>query len=108
MAGIIKLFQRLKKFYHTNGLIIDPSKSDQNCSFNAKNLFFLLILTISFVSVTSYFIFEAESAIERSQTFYSALAELACVFNFIFQFWKIANVLKLIDQFDRFIEKSEF
>lgn len=107
MAGSIKLFQSLKSFYQTAGLVIQPTKSNRNYAFNAKNLFFLITPAVSCVSELAYFMFQSESIIESAQTFYTALEAGACIFNFMIQFLKISDILKLIERLDCFVEESK-
>lgn len=61
-----------------------------------------------FISTAGYFLFKATTFFERAETFYVSLTELICVFNFLNQFWQMSKILDLIQQFEDFIEKSEF
>lgn len=106
----MKFFQLVQTFYRTMGIY--PSSSPQcqrdRPTFNFQNLFFLLSLTLMFISSTGYIMLEATSIIEISQTFYVSVSEFACLIQFAITFWKITQMAALIDTIDEFFEKSVF
>lgn len=103
----MKFFQLVQKFYQTMGIYpSSPRRQRNRPPFNLRNLFFSLSLLIFFVLSTGYFLLEAQSIIEMSQSFYVAIAELTCLIHFSITFWKIIKMIELIDTIDKFIEKS--
>lgn len=106
MAGpdTIKLFQSIQKFYHTIGFK-HSSKSHSSC--NCRNLFALFAITQLFITSTAFFLLEANSLQEYSTSFYGSITELDCLVYFATNFFKLRNILKLIENYDKFIEKSK-
>lgn len=106
----MKSFKFARKYYQTLGIYSPTSSSQHNqkASINSQNLLFFISEISMFISTAGYFLFKATTFFERAETFYVSLTELICVFNFLNQFWQMSKILDLIQQFEDFIEKSEF
>lgn len=104
--SIMKLFKSVRESYKAMGIY--PLQSDQNCTINLRNVFFSMSFFLLFASTMGYFLFKSTGLIERSETLYVSLTELACINNFIITAWKIVNLRIFIDQLEKFIEKSKF
>lgn len=102
----MKLFQSVHESYKTMGIY--PLQFDQKCSINLRNVFFSMSFFLLFASTMGYFLFESTDLIERSETLYVSLTELACINNFIITAWKMVNFRIFIDQLEGFVEKSKF
>lgn len=111
MASSIDLFVTVRKFHHTLG-ILRPLKTNHQTShwsmFNAKTLFFSFCHMRMSISSIAFCIFQAKSSFEYGFTIYVFLSELACMFYFSLQIWKIDDILTLITNFEDFIKKSEW
>lgn len=105
MAGGIKLFQFLRKFYEMAGFY--PSQSlSQNPSFNAKSIFFLFSLVQFLAASIAFFMFAVSSINERADCLYLGLTSAACTIHVLMHIYKITQILQLIVNFEKFIEKS--
>lgn len=102
----MKLFRSVRKSYKAMGIY--PLQSNRNCSINRRNLFFSMSYFLLFASTMGYFLFESTDLIERSETLYVSLTELACINNFVITAWKMVNFHMFIDRIEEFIKKSKF
>lgn len=109
MASSIVLFSRVRKFYHTLGILPKTNDKTRNWSiFNVKTLFYSFSFTRMSISTIAFCVFKAESKFEYGVTNYVFIAELACMFYFSIQIWKINDIIALITNYENFIEKSEW
>lgn len=110
MASSIALFQNVREFYDTLG-ILPPTKTNDRTTrwpmFNAKMLFFSFSFMRMSISTIAFCIFQADSTFEYGVTNYVFMAELASMFYFSVQLWKIDDIIALIENYENFIEKSE-
>lgn len=102
----MELCHSVRKCFENLGIV--PIQSNQNSSFNSKNLFVLMCLLQMFLSSLAYLLFEAKSIGKLADSFYMILTSLACAIFFSICIWKIANILQLIREFEQFIGKSKF
>lgn len=102
----MKLFESLQSYYAA--LDIFPTQSDKRSSFNFHNLFIPLNFSVLFIFQIGFFLFKAKDIVEHAETFYSSLTILGCNAIFVTKFWQMPNILKLIANFEKFIEKSEW
>lgn len=65
----------------------------------------MIELTISSIL---YFLFEAIALNEQAESFYTCLSEIACISDFLVNIWNVPKMVKLIEKFERFIEKRKF
>lgn len=108
MASKIKLFQSVQKCNRSMGIYPHPSKSNRKWTFNAINLIFLIGFAQMTITSAAFSFFQAESTIEYGGCFYIAITETGSTSYYLIQMWQINNLLKLIEQFEDFIENSEF
>lgn len=101
----MKLFQSLQTFYAA--LDIYPAQAEKRPSFNLHNLFIPLNFSVLFIFQIGFFLFKAKDIVEHAETFYSSLTILGCNAIFLTKCFEIPNILKLIGNFETFIEKSE-
>ena len=105
MATTVKLFQLTRIYYKTLGIY--PTKPNQKYAFNLTSLFsFLSMITIN-ISSASFFFFKAETIDEYLRSFYVSFTQFGFVFCFLVNIWKASNILKLIEDYEKFIQKSE-
>lgn len=102
----LKLLQFTQKVYQEMGIY--PSQSNQNWhSINWRNTFTLFSFVQLFIFSGAFLIFEAETVIDAGQSFYTTDTVLWSTIFYLIQWWKMSKILKLIEGFGNFIEKSE-
>lgn len=106
MAGEIRLFRYVRKFYRMVG-IYPPSKHQQRHPFDVKKTFGLASTIWVTISILWYFYFEANSTDEYAKGFIGTVSMLECLLYFLINSSKIKSILKLIRKFEDFIESSE-
>lgn len=106
MVGPIRLFQSLRGYYQMMG-IYSPESSNQRYSINGRNSFFLFCYTQLLISSVLFLLFEAETTLEFGAAIYALLAESFCIWYFLMKMWRMPRILRLIDGFDAFMEKSK-
>lgn len=105
MAGPIKLFQSVQNFYR--GMGIYPPKVNQEFSFLLKRLFFGISSIITFLALIAFLLFEAQTIDEFISAFHGSMTELVQLSGFYLSEWRIPNILRLIENFESFIEKRK-
>lgn len=106
----MKLFQFIRNLHKTIGLTA-PSfdqSNQQRCSFNFRNISILICMIELTISSILYFLFEATALNEQAESFYTCLSEIACISDFLVNIWNVPKMVKLIEKFERFIEKRKF
>lgn len=106
MARPIKLFHFTQKLYHSFGLY-PPESNDQSQTFNVKNGFIIFALVQIIPLSMAFFLFRANRLDEFGVSFHVSLKTLLALLNFITTICKMGNILKFIDKFEEFIEKSK-
>lgn len=104
MARPIKLFQFVRKLYHLTGIY--PPQSGGNYKFNLKNGFFIFAWVQMTTFTGAFFLFKAERFSEFSISFHMCTALMSDLFCFIMNIYQIENMLKLIEKFNEFMQKS--
>lgn len=106
-AVTIKLFQSLRQFYEIRGFY--PSQlPNQSSQFNAKNLSMLFSIIQYFSALIAVFLFTTTTSItEHADSLYMCLTCGACTTHVLTHIYKIGQILQLIENFEKFIEKSE-
>lgn len=99
-------FYSLRECYRRVGIV--PKQSHRSSPFNSKNLFILMGLFLMFISSLAYLLFEAKSIGKSADSIYMVLSSFVCVIIFLISIWKISTILELIEDYERFIEKSTF
>lgn len=104
----IKLFKFTQKLYRNIGIL--PPKSNPRISspINLKNFLFLLCLTQFFTSTVAYLWFDVHSMTQYGVTFYSCTSIAFAITLYVILLWQMENILKYIQNCERFIEKSEY
>lgn len=100
------LFKSLRKRWQTMGII--PPSPNQIHSFNQKNLFFLLSLTMITISTIAFLIFQAKTLIEYGSCMFLSFADLSSLADVLISIWRIPIIFKMIEMCERFIEISEW
>lgn len=98
----MNLFKSVRKFYETMGIY--PPLSNQNCSLNSRNLFFLIPTIAPFVSSFCYLISKPTSVLERTESIYIILTHLACTSIFVVSYRKIGTISLLIGKLNELID----
>lgn len=107
MAEQIKLLKLTQKMYQDMGIY--PPQSNQNRrSINWRNIFMLVSFIQLLISSFAFLIDEADSIVDAGTSFYVAITELCCIVYYLINMWKIPKILKLIEHYENFIEKSKF
>lgn len=101
----LKLFRFSQKLYQRIGIY--PPQSNQNHSFNSKNVFFICVMAHIVSFVGAFFLFKAKRLDEYALSFYFAVSAVSTIFYYITNIYQIDNILKLIEKFEEFIGKSE-
>lgn len=102
----MKLFQKLLKFYQMMGIF--PPHSFKNYKQNLKTCLFVLSFMHFFTSSSTFFLFHANSIRERIESFIETITILVCVIFISICKCKMAETLKIIENFEQFIEKSKY
>lgn len=99
------IFQSVRTFYSTIGIC--PTQSSENVSIDLKRAFFLFSSIPLTISLAGYFLFQASTTIEHTQTFYVFLFHVACILNYVISYLKLAKIFKFMDNVGETIQKSE-
>lgn len=97
----MNLFKSVQSFYELMG--IHPAQS-----FNLRNLIFLTVLMAFLLSLLCCFALEPITVLERAESVYLMLTDLASVVNFCVSYRKIGVVFMLIEKANKYIEKSRY
>lgn len=102
----MELYQSIRKYYFWIG--INPPKLNQIYLYDLIKIFIFSSLTIAFVLVTGFFLFEAKSIVEYGLSFYISSSVLFVLLNLALTYFEMPNTLKLIERFEHFIELSKW
>lgn len=102
----IKLFGASQNFFKTLGFYAPP-QLNQSCTFNRRNGFYFSAEIGIFVPVTLFFFVEASSAYEYSDSFYMISVSIAMTIYFTEFFKNIGPLLKLVENYEKFIAKRK-
>lgn len=108
MVGTIKLFVNDQKKIQTLGIVPSQSMESKWSLFNSKNLFVLFFTALGYISTTGFFLFKGKSIKEDALTVFASLAGFLCLLYFTVYIWKIDDILKLIKDYEEFIEKRKW
>lgn len=107
MAGEIKLFLTIQKFYKTMGLNIHSTQLCQSkCLPSAKRLLLLISSAQLLVSSAAFLLFEAKTTIEYAISFYISITILSVMVDITTVLWKIKKIVELIGKYEEFLAKS--
>lgn len=102
----IKLFQLVTSWYQTMS-VYSPQSNHQVHSINRNFLFFTLSIALNFSSTFAYFLLKANTIEDYGITFYTSMAGLCALADVLIIFWQTPTILRLIENCEQFIEKSE-
>lgn len=105
MADAIRFFTYIRKLYLALGIY--PPDPNKNCSYNWRNLFVFLFLTILFIISTSFFIFKADSIASFGESFYVSTTSFMFLFLWSVIIHKMDDLYILMRKIDEFIAKSK-
>lgn len=107
MADRLKLLQLLQKVYQDMGIC--PSQPNQiRHPINWRSIYFLFSFIQLFIFSFAFLIFAASSIVDAGTSFYVAVTELCCIVYYLINKLKMPRILKLIEHFEKFIEKRKF
>lgn len=98
----MQLFQSVRKFYANMGFY--PSQSHQKRPFNRRIYLILSIFGLTFVCMTSSFLFAATNVTKHAESFFVSLTVLACTIHFLTSFWKAPQVYTFVEKLEKFSE----
>lgn len=95
-----KMFEIIRETLHQMGI-------DLPFSFNFRNLFLILALVQAIISSVLCFLWEAKLMSDYGLCFYAFVTESTVLAIFAINIWKIADILKLFEKCEKFVEKSK-
>lgn len=108
MAGTMALFQTVQKVYKTMGIIPSPAQSNRFCWLNAKIYVRLIIIIQLIIATAAFFLLKANTIQSLADSFYVSLTHVFCLIYILINIWKITDILQLINQYEKFIQKRKF
>lgn len=108
MAGTMALFQTAQKVYKTMGIIPSPAQSNRFCWLNAKIYVRLIIIIQLIIATAAFFLLKANTIQSLADSFYVSLTHVFCLIYILINIWKITDILQLINQYEKFIQKRKF
>lgn len=106
-GGTIELFSFIQKVYQDIGIFPPKSNQSPKSHINLKNWFILFCLVQFFIS-TAAFLFHANSMIEYGMVFFACTTTVLSITVYLIIVWQMKNILKYIENCERFVEKSEY
>lgn len=108
MAASVKLFRSLQRFCRTMGLGIHSFDTNESkISISLKRLFFGYTTIFTLFAFVAFIRLEAQTIDQYANAIHGSMTELNQITNFHITAWQMQNILKLIGNFERFIEKRE-
>lgn len=102
----IKLFYSIRKNFQAIGFYAPPS-SNQNCTFNAKNVFYICSQMGMVVLVMGFLLLKAKSAVEYTVCFYLSIAMTPIIVYCVVLFIKMGSIVTLVKKYEEFIENRK-
>lgn len=100
----MKLFQSIRQVFKTVGMCPSGIKHYQNWKIVSTFLF----LTHTFITSMAYFLYDAKSIPELAEALFPSTTELVAGVSVGICIWKMTSILKLMKNFDDFIDKREW
>lgn len=100
----MELYQSIRTYYLWIGMN-PPPKSNRPYLYGLIKIFVFSSLTIAFILVAGFFLFEAESIVEYGFSFYISSAVLL---NLFLTYLEMPNTLKLIQLCEHFVQLSKW
>lgn len=101
----MQLFQSVRRYFKAIGII--DSRQHPNSKWNWKYLLFFIALSQLVISSAGFLIFKAGAAAEYGYAFCQLLNGCAAIAVLTILIWKSENTFKLLEEFEKFIDKSE-
>lgn len=101
----MKSFRSLREFYQVSGVL--PPQPNQKCMLNAKNVLFLTGMLQYVVWGTPFLLFKPASVTDYGKAIYGITSMLVFSLNFLITINSSADIFKLIDKFENFMERSK-
>lgn len=105
MAAQLNLFESVQSFYRVMGIY--PTETSKKIPLLLKRLFFGVSTVFTFSALVAFLLLEAQTVDQYASAFHGAVTELDQIIHFHISAWQMSNVLKLIANFEGFIEKRE-
>lgn len=105
MAEKIKFFKLTREIYETAGIHL--CKSTGNGSFNLRNSFILIMLSVVFIVSTVFLLFDAKTIEEYGNSFYISTTVFLDVFMWTSLIPKMGDLFNLMDQMNEFSQKRK-
>lgn len=102
----MKIFQTIQKSLKVLG--IQRQQSGEFHRFTLKNVFISILCALSIVSSGAYSLYEAENYSEYLDSIYAVLGLSVCSAFYGMFLWKMANVFRLIANFEQQVQKRKF
>lgn len=106
MAGSIKLFQFILKYYHMIG-IHSPISNSNNHSLDSKNWIFIMSYVLFTLSSGAFFFCEAKNLLDYGMSFFATIGGISLMMIHLVVAWQMENTLLFIGNCEGFIEKSK-
>lgn len=103
MAKQIIFFKLIREIYQTAG--IHPRESSQSGSYNLRNSFILIMLSIVFIVSTVFLLFDAKTIEEYGNSFYISTTVFLDIFMWTIFIQKMGDLFNLMDQMNVFGQK---
>lgn len=100
----MKLFQELQNTYRMLG--IHP-QNRQRPTLNLRNGLIFGNLALGFTLTGAFCLFQAKSVRDIGDSFYASATELGTLVYFSVTAWKMANIMTLIEKFEKIVETSK-
>lgn len=100
----MKLFQSVRQVFKTVGMCPSSTEHYQKWKIVATFLF----LTHTFITSMAYFLYDAKSIPELAEALFPSSTELVSGVSVGICIWKMTSILKLMKNFDNFIDKREW
>lgn len=108
MVDTIKLFVNVQNTFQALGIAPPlPVNPKWSSSLNYKNLFVLFEFASGSILTTGFYLFKGKSIKENAPTIFGSFGGLMCVLCFTIHIWKIDKILKLINDYEEFIERRK-
>lgn len=103
----MKLFQNVQKIYEQMGINSSELNPNHSC-WNIKTALVLLVLIQFITSTAVFFFFKADSVGQHANSFHVMISASACLVFVALSMWKMADLQKLIDKLENFVDQSKW
>lgn len=107
MAGSIKIFQFIQKYYQTVGIFPSKSHRIESSSINVKNVVFFIGILPYIVSLSAFLAFQVNSMLDVGISVFILISMVSTVFFYIIPTGQMKNTLMFVANCERFIEQRK-